>query len=88
VTAGISLIPEKTGGHFIEAARYRACASRIEAVPEKTGGHFIEAARYRACASRIEAARYRACASQSAATVAAIPFFPSSPSSDEVLRPE
>src|SRR5437899_4966375 len=36
----------------IEAARYRACASRIEA------------ARYRACASRIEAARYRACASR------------------------
>ena len=39
---------------LLEAARYRACASRLEA------------ARYRACASRLEAARYRACASRRA----------------------
>src|SRR5262245_48265509 len=34
---------------FLEAARYRACASRLET------------ARYRACASRLEAACCRAC---------------------------
>src|SRR5256885_407511 len=36
----------------LEAAPYRACASRLEAAP------------YRACASRLEAAPYRACASR------------------------
>src|SRR5438105_15804724 len=49
---------------FLEAARYRACASRLEAARYRACASRLEAARYRACASRLEAARYRACASR------------------------
>src|SRR2546429_3955728 len=49
---------------YLEAARYRACASRLEAARSRACASRLEAARYRACASRLEAARYRACASR------------------------
>src|SRR5438552_17545733 len=49
---------------MLEAARYRACASRLEAARYRACASRLEAARYRACASRLEAARYRACGSR------------------------
>ena len=51
---------------LLEAAPYRACASRLEAAPcaRVYEISFIPASRCRARATRIPASRCRACASQ------------------------
>ena len=57
-------VSDHPGAISLEAAPYRACASRLEAAPYRACASRLEAAPYRACASRLEAAPYRACASR------------------------